>query len=346
QVLVIRNYAPGSNSQAVVERLRQALENRREIIAVSGVSSNFAMPWTQMGFDSDDGTFRQFYQLTVDHHYLQTMGIQLLEGRNFSPDFGTDSTEAVVVNETLANYFDWKSALGKSLPGRNFPPHRIIGVVKDFHFEALNTKIAPLVMVLNPTTLLRGINDISTSLSPRTFNYINVRISAEKIAQTIQVLKSTWEQVAVEQPFLFSFLDQDVDRQYRQEERWGKIVGYASMFAILIASLGLFGLVTLVVNKRTKEIGIRKVLGASVANVTALLSRDFVKLVLVANVIAWPVAWYAMNEWLQNFAYRVSIEWWVFALAGGLALLIALLTVSTQAVGTALANPVDSLRYE
>jgi len=201
-------------------------------------------------------------------------------------------------------------------------------------------------MVLNPITLLRGINDISTSLSPRTLNFINVRISPENIPQTIQLIKSIWEQVAANQPFSFSFLDQDIDQQYRQDERWGKIVGYASMFAILIASMGLFGLATLAVSKRTKEIGIRKVLGASVPNIFRMLSNDFGKLVLIANVIAWPAAFFLIRRWLQDFAYRIEISWWVFALAGGLALAIALLTVSTQAIRAALANPVESLRYE
>ena len=346
QVVAIRNYAPGSNSRAVVERFRQVLGSHPEIISISGASSNFAMLWTQMGFKTDDGSFRQFYQLTVDDEYLPTMGIELLEGRNFSPEFGTDSTEAVIVNQTLANYFDWDSAIDKRLPGQKFPQHRIIGVVKDFHFDALNNEISPLAMVLNPITLLRGINDISTSLSPRTLNFINVRISPENIPQTIQLIKSIWEQVAANQPFSFSFLDQDIDQQYRQDERWGKIVGYASMFAILIASMGLFGLATLAVSKRTKEIGIRKVLGASVPNIFRMLSNDFGKLVLIANVIAWPAAFFLIRRWLQDFAYRIEISWWVFALAGGLALVITLLTVSTQAIRAALANPVESLRYE
>ena len=345
-VVVIRNYAPGSDSWAVVARFRQALASHPEIQSVSGASSNFAMLWTQMGFKADDGAFKQFHQLTVDDRYIPTMEIELVEGRNFSSEFGTDSTKAVIVNQTLAKYFGWESAVGKKIPGARFPSHRIIGVVKDFHFDALRSEIAPLAMVLNPTTLLRGINDISTSLSPRTLNFIYVRISPKNISQTMQLLKATWKDVAANQPFSFSFLDEDIERQYRQDERWGKIVGYASTLAILIAAMGLFGLTTLVVSKRTKEIGIRKVLGATVANVVALLSRDFVKLVLVANVIAWPVAWYAMNKWLQNFAYRIDISWWVFALAGGLALVIALLTVSTQAIKVALANPVESLRYE
>jgi len=176
--------------------------------------------------------------------------------------------------------------------------------------------------------------------------YVSVRIRPENPASTLAFLKSKWQALVPEQPFEYFFLDSDFDRLYRAEERTGRIFGYFSALAILIACLGLFGLAAFAAERRTKEIGVRKVLGASVANVTALLSMDFVKLVLFANLIAWPVAWYAMNQWLQNFAYRVEMRWWVFALAGGLALFIALFTVSTQAIKAALANPVEALRYE
>ncbi|MCG3120621.1 MAG: hypothetical protein ALAOOOJD_03402 [bacterium] len=159
-------------------------------------------------------------------------------------------------------------------------------------------------------------------------------------------MRNTWREAAPGKPFDYYFLDEDFDRQYRAEERWAQIVSYATLFAIVIACVGLFGLSALAVTKRTKEIGIRKVLGASVTGIISLLAGDFLKLVALANLIAWPVAWYAMNQWLQNFAYRIDIGWWIFALAGGLALLIAFATVSTQAIRAGLANPVDSLRYE
>jgi putative ABC transport system permease protein len=160
------------------------------------------------------------------------------------------------------------------------------------------------------------------------------------------MIKGTWQKVAPGHPFLFSFLDQDVQQQYEEIERWGKIVGYASFFTILIACLGLFGLATLTVIRRTKEIGIRKVLGASATNMVFFLSQEFGKLVIVANIIAWPVAYYAMNRWLQNFAYRINIGLVSFVLAGVLAFTIALITVSFQSIRAALANPVESLRYE
>jgi putative ABC transport system permease protein len=173
-----------------------------------------------------------------------------------------------------------------------------------------------------------------------------VRLRPENMSATIDLLKQTWESVAPNIPFRLAFLDENLENQYRNEQRWQKIVTYASIFAIIISCLGLLGLASLAVTRRTKEIGIRKVLGASAAGIVGVVSKDFVKLMLIANLIAWPVAYVAMNTWLQNFAYRIDIGWWVFMLAGGLALLIALLTVSTQALRAALANPAEALRYE
>jgi putative ABC transport system permease protein len=346
QVVVIRNNSPKHEGGMLVQRFRQALAEHESLLGVAGSSNTFASQWAAMGFKSDDGTFRQFFQQTVDYDYLQTLGIELLMGRNFSPEFGTDSSEAIIVNEALVKYFNWDSPLGQRLPGGKFPPHRVIGVVKDFNFQSLQNDIAPLVLTLDPTTVLRGINDISVSFSPSAVNFINVRLEPENISAIMDLLKGTWQKVAPNQPFVFSFLDDDVEQQYREEERWGKIVGYASGLAILIAGMGLFGLAALMAAKRTKEIGIRKVLGASVTRIVILFSKDFAGLVLIAFVVAAPVAFYFTNSWLQSFAYRVDIGWWIFALAGGLALVIALLTVSAQAIKAALANPVEALRYE
>jgi putative ABC transport system permease protein len=226
-------------------------------------------------------------------------------------------------------------SVGRKLTGfrnvRGLEDPVVIGVVKNFHFLSLRERIAPSILHLNPNWPIR---------------YILVKMANADISHTLALLRDTWHRVSPNAPFEFYFLDEDVENQYRAEERWGKIVGYASILAIAIAGLGLFGLATLTVAKRTKEIGIRKVLGASAPAIATLLSKDFIKLMLMANVIAWPVAYFAMNQWLQNFAYRINIDWWIFILAGGLALMIALLTISTQALKAALANPIEALRYE
>ena len=173
-----------------------------------------------------------------------------------------------------------------------------------------------------------------------------IRIKPADVAGTIAFLEKTWEKVAPDEPFSYSFLEDNLARQYRNEDRWFRITAYTFLFAILISCLGLLGLASLSVTRRTREVGIRKVLGGSVSNLSLLLSSEFVKLVLVANLLAWPVAYYVMNKWLQNFAYRIDPEPEIFILCGGLALGIAMLTVGAQSVKAALANPVDALRYE
>jgi len=270
------------------------------------------------------------HEMYVDENFLPTLAIMLSAGRNFSREFATD-TSAVILNEAAAKLFGWNEPLGQPLtqPGDSLWRANVIGVVKDFHFESLHKQIQPLVILHQPF-----------------YQYLSIRVRSENIAATVQAVETLWQEFAPQQPFEFSFLDQDFDAQYRAEQRTGKIFGLFAALAIFIACLGQFGLASYTIQKRTKEIGVRKVLGASVINIAGLLSKDFVKLVLAANLVAWPIAYFAMNKWLQDFAYRINIGWWVFALAGGSALLIALLTVSTQALKAALANPVEALRYE
>ena len=345
-VMVLQNFSAQEQNRQIVGRLRNALENRKEVLGVSGSSSTFAKDWTEMGFRDQNGDFKQFFQLTVDYDFIRTMGIILKNGRDFSREFSTDPSEAIIVNEALVNYFNWDSAVGESLPGKNFPPHRVIGVVKDFNFQSLRNEVRPAVLVLDPNTLYQGISDISTSYAPRLLNFINVRIHPENMQTSVGLIKETWKEIAPQHPFLFSFLDQDVNQQYREIEHWSQIVGYASGFAILIACLGLFGLAALSVSRRIKEIGIRKVLGATTADIVFMLSKEYGKIVILANVIAWPLAYFIMSRWLQDFAYRINISIFKFILASVIALTVALVTVSYQSVKAGLKDPVESLRYE
>ena len=242
--------------------------------------------------------------------------------------------------------FNWDSAVGKSLPGEDFPPHRVIGVVEDFNFESLRNEVRPAVLVLDPSTLERGISDESTTYAVGLLNFINVRIKPDNVQKTVKLLKETWENIAPQQPFLFSFLDQDVNRQYQGIEHWSRIVGYASGFAVLIACLGLFGLAALSVSNRIKEIGIRKVVGDTTTDIVLMLSSEYVKIVVLANIIAWPLSYFVMSQWLQDFACRANINLFKFILASVIALTIALITVSYQAVKAGLKDPVESIRYE
>lgn len=344
QVVVIPTNSNPQEGMRLVELFRNELGNKPDIVQIAGSAFAFGAGWMEVGFHADDGTNREFYLNLVDHKFLDTLRIELAAGRNFSEDFPSDRREAVIVNEAFAEEFNWQSPIGERLPGRRFPTHRVIGVVKDFNFESLHDPIRPMMLVLDFATIREGIENVnvSSSMAPKIF----VRIKPDDIPRTITLLKDVWGKVVPNVPFNFSFLDDDMDRLYRAEERWGKIVSYSSFFAILIACLGLFGLASLTITRRTKEICIRKVLGSSEAGVIRILCKDFAKLVLIANIIAWPVAYYAMYRWLQGFAYRTSIGLWIFFLAAALAFVIALATVSFQAVKAALVNPVDGLRYE
>ena len=268
----------------------------------------------------------------VDYDYVKTMGMEILNGRDFSKEMPTDSL-GVIVNERLASYYEG-DPIGQEIsnfegPNEELVTFKIIGVVKDFNFESLRQNIEPVGLFLG-----------------RSRGYVTMRTHTSDIPAFINSLQSTWNDMAPGQPFSYTFMDESFDRMYRAEQRIGSIIGTFAFLAILIACIGLVGLSTFIAQQRTKEIGVRKVLGASTSGLVGLLSKDFLKLVVVALVIAVPLSWWAMNTWLQGFAYRIEMGWGIFALAGIIALAIAFLTVSVQSVRAALANPVSSLRSE
>ncbi len=271
-------------------------------------------------------------KLEVGYDFLEVFDMRLLAGRSFSEAFATDATEGFILNETAVRAIGWGSpeeALGKALhyDGRD---GNIIGVLADFHFESLHSSILPFVLVFN-------------RFSPMVF----IKIAPEATAATIAQIEQVWEKHSTsKEPFNYQFMDAYYSSFYAAETKLQTLLTNFAILAILITCLGVLGLTLFSVEQRKKEIGVRKVLGATAASVTALLSKDFVKLALAANILAWPVAWFLMRKWLENFAYRAEITWSVFAFAGALALLIALLTVSTQAIRAASANPVVSLRHE
>jgi putative ABC transport system permease protein len=265
-----------------------------------------------------------------DFDLLKTYGMSMTAGRYFSAAFTTDATNGIVINENLVKSLGWEDPIGKKLdvPGE-VADGRVIGVIKDFHMKSFHFPIEPMLLYFAPR-----------------YGNLAVRVTAQEIPATIDFLRSTWQRFDSRYPFEYYFLDAKFAQLYSSEQRLMQTFGLFSLLAVLVAGLGLLGLSSFTAEQRTKEIGIRKVLGASVAGVIGMLSKDFVKLVLVANVIAWPIAYLAMNRWLEDFAYRVEMSWWLFATAGGLALLIALFTVGFQAVKAALTNPVEALRYE
>jgi putative ABC transport system permease protein len=319
---------------------------RKNLLTLAGVTDATATPdiLTVQDLYWQEGWFRDasldarkailMTTLRVDDHYVPTLGMQIVKGRNIDlAQFPTDST-AILLNEAAVATLGVKDPLSLILYNHDdlfkTITYHVVGVVKDFNYNSMHDKIHPLVMVVN------------------TYNWstMAVRFHTNDVFPLVRQVESKFHAVMQGVPFSYTFLDNDFDKLYHAEQRTGRIFITFAVFAILIACLGLFGLVTYAAEQRTKEIGIRKVLGASVSSIVGLLSRDFTMLVGIAALIAFPVAWWAMYKWLETFAYRTKISWWIFLVAGAVALAIALLTVSIQTIRAALANPVKSLRSE
>jgi putative ABC transport system permease protein len=336
QTLVIQNgYALGDHAKLFKNELRN-------IKGVEAVTMTGYLPTA--GYRSDSPLFTDasldqksavsMQNWVVDEDYIPTLKMQMVKGRNFSSQMLTDSS-GIVLNEAAAKLLPYSDPVGKtlyylvSLSIKEVKQYRILGIVKDFNFNSLREQVTPVALFYGEE---RG-------------NYA-VRFSAADVNSILLQAERKWKELAPSQQFNYTFMDEDFNRIYQGEQRIGKIALSFSVLAILIACLGLFGLVTYAAEQRTKEIGIRKVLGASVTNIVNMLSKDFLRLVAVAMLISFPLAWYFMNKWLQDFAYRISVDWKVFLIAGLAAVLIAIVTVSFQAVKAALANPVKNLRTE
>jgi putative ABC transport system permease protein len=336
QVLVIWNTMATGEHSAIIFR--------DEVLKLSGVKNGSIAGFLPVANSArSDNTFSteavmnthnalNMQTWRIDQNYLATLGMELAQGRNFSKEFGTDST-AIIINETAKNLLGLKDPIGKSLYSvdPNGPPtaYKIIGVVKNFNFESMRSNIGPLCFQLGNANWA-----------------VAFKISSNDIPGLIGQIQSKFKSVLPGMPFSYGFLDDSFDDMYRTEQRVGKVALIFAVLTIMIACLGLFGLATYMAEQRTKEIGVRKVLGASVNSIINLLSKDFLKLVCIALVIAVPAAWLLMSKWLQNFAFRINIPWWAFVVAGVITVMIAVLTTSFQAIKAAIANPVRSLRSE
>jgi putative ABC transport system permease protein len=274
----------------------------------------------------------QFSYETVDETYIPLLKIQLKEGRNFSKDYPSDSSHSVLVNETFVKTAGWKNPIGQVVNfWYNNEKYSVIGVVKDYHYNALNQQIEPQLF-----TMKAG-NEYGMAL---------IKIKPKTETASLKHIETTFKKLFPINPYSYIFKDEENFRNYEAERKWKQIMLFSAILTIFISCIGLFGLSVLSAEKRTKEIGIRKVLGASVNSVVTILSRDFVKLVILALLISIPLAWLSANKWLENYPYRISLSWQMFLLAGVLVILIALITVSFQAIRAAIANPVKSLRTE
>lgn len=280
-----------------------------------------------VGKDPDQVTL--FTDAAVGYDFVKTMHLELKEGRDFSKEFGTDSA-SYILNETAVKKIGYKDPVGQPFRLDN-NQGRIIGVLKDFHFNSMHEAIEPLVIRLDE--------------KPK-WGTILVRFQAGKTMVVLEDMEKLCKELNPDFPFTYQFSDQEYSKLYKSEQVVSKLINYFAFLAIFISCLGLFGLATFIAEQRTKEIGVRKVLGATSANIVALLSTHFLKPVGISMLIAFPAAWYALNAWLRDFAYRIDIEWWIFALAGALTSGIALITVCFQSIKTAIINPVRTLRTE
>jgi len=334
QVLIVQeSYWLGKNQEAFKQKLLQdprvvSISSSGYLPAGNTYNNNF-----MIYADNNSDQLVKTLRYDVDFNYIQTLGMEMADGRNFSKSFGTDSL-GIIINEETAKAFGWdKNALGHNLTrpdndGTKLTYH-VIGVVKNFHFRSFHEPISPLVMVLNNNN-----------------ENIIVKTNTKDIAGLLNTMKKNWNDLKGEVPFSYTFLDDRFNNSYESEQKIGLILSIFAGVTIFVACLGLFGLATFTAEQRTKEIGIRKVLGATVTSIVSLLSKDFLKLVIIAFIIATPVAWYMMNKWLQDFAYKTNISGWIFLLAAALAVTITILTVSFRAIRAAVVNPVDSLRSE
>jgi len=335
QVIIVNDaYLAGDNLQAIKNQIETFSEVKS--VSISGFlptpsSNNNSVFINGLVATQDNQVLMGNW--TIDYEYLETMGINLVEGRSFSRDFPTDSL-GIILNESAVKEFGWEDPIGQIVGSfldteGTIQGLKVVGVVKDFHYQSLKDKIGPLSMILGDSNRL-----------------MNIKVNTDDYAGLITKLESTWNELAPNQPFGVSFLDERFDRMYDAEQRLGRIFGIFAGLAIVIACLGLFGLASYTAENRTKEIGIRKVLGANVLQIVYLLSKDMGKLVLIAFVIGAPLAWYFMSDWLADFQYRTEINWVIFAVTAFGALLIALLTMSYQSMRAATSNPVNSLRSE
>ncbi|PSL34965.1 ABC transporter permease [Chitinophaga ginsengisoli] len=318
---------PQRNPDQLVPLFRTALTALPSVVQVAGFNS-----WGDNNVVKVNDRTIFSHKVRGDEFYLPDLGISLQQGRNFSPAFGADSSRSVIVNETFVKQTGWKNPLGQQVKligewGGDMNM-TVVGVMKDYHYNSLKEKIGPAVLVM------------------KNYEHLLVKTKQGRGAEALAAIEGIYKKYLPDSPFQFSFIDDDIARQYRDDKHWQQIIAYVTILSVFICCLGLFGLSYLAARQRTKEIGIRKVLGAGVAGIAGLLSKDFLQLVIIAFLIASPLSFFVMNHWLDGFAYRIDVSWWIFLVAGAIATCIAMVTISFQTIRAAMANPVQSLRSE
>ncbi len=348
QLSVAGNFRFGERLQMgfeKLERFKTEMARIPGVVSAFGASQDFGNGnWINVGYTDDMDSYREFNLNVVDDQYIGGMKMEMIAGRNFSNDNLSDKRRAIIVNEAFVREYGWTDPLGKRIPGKRFADHEVIGVVKDFNYNSLYTKVEPVVLVLDLEVVRGGIENINITSSP--VPKLMTRLRQGDMSKTIYEIKQVWSKLTGGEEFNYSFADETMAAQYRNDQNLGKIIGIATLLAILIGSLGLYGLASLAMQNRTKEISIRKVMGATEQSLLVLLSKDYFYLVTASLLVSVPMTFYAMNNWLQSFEYRVDISWQVFVSAGAISLLVTVITISYQAVKTAWSQPARTLKYE
>lgn len=353
QLMVVQLNVPGRLrlTELVTKGFETVQNFKNELGRISGVKEVFGSShdfgnggWVNIGFTDDNEAYRTFNVNTIDADYIPAMKMTVVEGRNFDKESTSDPRRSIIVNEALVKAYGIDDPIGKRLPGKNFEDHEIIGVVKDFNYDALYSKVEPLVLVMSPSVIAAGIENINVDNSP--VPKLMVRLSAENMTATIEEIQAVWAKLTNGEEFTFTFVDQAMAAQYRNDQNLGRIVSIATLLAIVIGSLGLYALASLAMQSRVKEISIRKVMGATEQSLLVLLSKDYLVLIVISLIISVPITVYFMNDWLQSFEYRIDIGWQAFAVAGVISLIVALFTISYQAIKTAWTQPAQTLKYE
>lgn len=329
----------------LAEQFKPQLTSISGIAEVSSSSHSFGNgSWVNIGYTDDKGSYRTFDFNSIDDEYIPMMKMEMVLGRNFSDDQPADKRRSVIVNEAFAKEYGWTDPIGKKIPGKNFKEHEIIGLIKDFNYNSLYTKVKPLAIVQDPSIILSGSENVSVGYTP--VPKLMIRLKPGNTQATLDEIKTVWDRLTGGEEFAFHFVDEMMAEQYSADQNLGKIISIATVLAMIIGSLGLYGLASLAMQNRTKEISIRKVMGATQQSLLILLSKEYFILIIICLVISVPFTIYSMQQWLATFEYRVDIGAGVFLLAGGIALLIAIFTISYQTIRTTMAQPAQTLKHE
>jgi ABC-type antimicrobial peptide transport system permease subunit len=326
----------GAKGRETIEKLRVRLASDPHILSITGSNVNLGR-----GLDgattriSTDFKYKKREVSSniayVDYDYLKTFGVKLVEGRDFDKTFATDTVDNVLLSETAAKQFREKDLVGKNVGEEGVKPWHVVGIFSDFHLYSMREHLEPLTLMMNKSA------DI---------NYCFIKLAPQNVLVSMETIKKEMALLEPEQEFRGSFVDENINNWYKQEKTMSLMFSIAAIIAIILSCTGLLAMMLLITQQRTKEIGVRKVLGATVQNISVLISKDFLRLVFIAVLIASPISWLMMSKWLQGFPYRIEMQWWMFALVGLVAFIIALTTIATNTIRVAMQNPVNSLRTE